>query len=486
MLSRLKRRLEDSMSFISLTFAVFFFVFVCLYHLAGRFAKNGALAQKILFLAANLVFYAAADLRFVPFLAYAILLSYFAAIILDSETQKNRKALFALFMAADFVPLLFCKYNPSHFIFPLGISFFTFQSAGYIADCQTKKVRAERNFLNVALFISFFPTISNGPIQRAQKLIPQFSEVHHFEYESAADGVKLFAWGMFKKLCVADRIAAYVNYVYGGAESQYGSALVLATVLYFFQIYCDFSGYSDMAIGAAKYCGFDVGRNFNYPYIAQSVGDFWRRWHISLSSWFRDYVYIPLGGSRVALPRIYLNLLITFLASGIWHGAGWTFVIWGLLHGIFICVGRATKSFWEKSRLPPLVRVLITFSLVALSLVFFRAKDLGQAFLVMRKTVEFPKAAAALFASGVGIKDFAKEIFALNNGAYGYFSGMAATMILLCAMCACEITVRKSGGVEWMKKRPAALRWLLYFVLCAVIFYCSKTDMSGNFIYNNF
>ena len=474
------------MSFISTTFAIFFLAFVACYHLAGRFAKNAALVQRILFLAASLVFYAFADLRFLPFLAYAIALSYFAGLAASSDaSEKNRKVLFALFLAADLLPLLFCKYNPAHLIFPLGISFFTFQSASYISDCFTKKIQAEKDFLKVALFVSFFPTISSGPIQRAGTLIPQFEKAHRFDYDCAADGLKLFAWGMFKKLCVADRIAVYVNYVYVGAESQYGAALLLATVLYSFQIYCDFSGYSDMAIGVAKYCGYDVGKNFDHPYLAKTVGEFWRRWHISLSSWLRDYVYIPLGGSRVALPRIYFNLIATFLVSGIWHGAGWTFVIWGLLHGAFQCVGRATKSFWERAKLPAFARTFITFCLVTFAWIFFRAQSLGQAATVIRKICELPKDAAAFFAmrAEVGTVDAIRTLFSFVDAACDGFKGMFCILCMLLIFVAASLLTKDKDGLQIVRVKPLLVRWILYAALCSLVLPALAGNSNTEFLY---
>ena len=482
------------MSFISLTFAIFFFAFVCLYHLAARFFKDAPLAQRILLLAASLVFYAWADLRFVPFLAYAVAVSYFGGLSFCIGGGYRRLRLFAL-SAACLAPLLFFKYAPRELhpdiIFPLGISFFTFQSLSYIADCFKKKFEPERSLLNVALFVSFFPVVSSGPIQRAGNLIPQFKEAHRFDYGSATDGLKLFAWGMFKKLCVADRIAAYVNYVYGSAGSQYGSALLLATVLYSFQIYCDFSGYSDMAIGVARYCGFDVGKNFDHPYLAQSVGDFWRRWHISLSSWLRDYVYIPLGGSRVALPRIYFNLLATFLVSGIWHGAGWTFVVWGALHGLYQCAGRAAKPLLEKAKIPAAVKILVTFCLVTFAWIFFRAESLGQAALVVRKIAEVPKCAADFFTmkGEVGAKDAVKVLLALNDNSFGYFTGIAKTICLLLVFSFVSLSTRKKGGLEIVKKMTPEVRWALYVALAFYLFsvlFNNDASYSTNFIYQNF
>ena len=471
------------MSFISLTFAVFFCAFVCLYHFAGRFAKNAALAQRILFLAASHVFYSWADLRFVPFLAYAIFVSYFGG-----RFCKSRLAL-ALFICADLAPLFFFKYAPRELhpnvIFPLGISFFTFQSLSYIADCYKKKVEPERSLLNVALFVSFFPVVSSGPIQRAGNLIPQLKEARRFDYEQATDGLKLFAWGMFKKLCVADRIAAYVNYVYGNAGGQYGTALLLATVLYSFQIYCDFSGYSDMAIGVAKYCGYDVGKNFDHPYLSQSVGDFWRRWHISLSSWLRDYVYIPLGGSRVALPRIYFNLLATFLVSGIWHGAGWTFVVWGLLHGFYQCAGRAAKPLLEKAKIPAAARIAVTFCLVTFAWIFFRAESLGQAALVIRKIAEVPKCAAAFFVmkGEVGAPEALRSIFSLSGDACGGFKGMIYILTVLAIFCAVNLCVKDADGLNVIRSKPLAVRWILYAAICSMILPALVVNSNTQFLY---
>ena len=476
------------MSFISLSFALFFFVFVCLYHLAARFFKDAPLAQRILLLAASLVFYAWADLSFVTFLAYAVAVSYFGGLSFCIGGGYRRLRLFAL-CAACLAPLLFFKYAPRELhpdiIFPLGLSFFTFQSLNYIADCFTKKVEPERSLLNVALFVSFFPVVSSGPIQRAGNLIPQFKEAHRFDYDSATDGLKLFAWGMFKKLCVADRIAAYVNYVYGSAGSQYGSALLLATVLYSFQIYCDFSGYSDMAIGAAKYCGFDVGKNFDHPYLAQSVGDFWRRWHISLSSWLRDYVYIPLGGSRVALPRIYFNLLATFLVSGIWHGAGWTFVVWGALHGLYQCAGRAAKPLFEKAKIPAAVKILVTFCLVTFAWIFFRAESLGQAALVVRKIAEVPKCAADFFAmkGEIGATEALRAVFSFTDEACGGFKGMLCILAFAIIFCAASLCVKKSGGLEFVRSKPLVFRWILYAALCSALLPALVSNSNTEFLY---
>ena len=470
------------MSFISITFAVFFLIFIILYHLTGYIFKESVLPQKYLLLTASIVFYLFADIRFLPFLIFSIIITYTAGFLCKNKTT------FIIFIIADLAPLLFCKYNPSHFIFPLGISFFTFQSISYISDCYTKKIEAEHNFLNIALFISFFPVIASGPIQRPVNFIPQFSEVHKFEYESATEGLKLFTWGLFKKLWIADRIAQYVDYVYLNAGESYAPAVLLATIFYSFQIYYDFSGYSDMAIGVAKYCGFDVGKNFDHPYLSKSVSEFWRRWHISLSSWLRDYVYIPLGGSRCPLPRIYLNLILTFFVSGIWHGSTWNFVIWGLIHGLFQCAGRASKSFWEKLYIPSILRIIVTFCLVTFAWIFFRAENLQTAGIIIQKITQIPQNLLQFSAlkNELGTTDAVRTMFSLIHAACGGVKGMALIIFLLFTEIICELITLKDTGFVWIKNKKLVIRWSLYFIFLFVMLIFKISTVSSKFIYNNF
>ena len=297
--------------------------------------------------------------------------------------------------------------------------------------------------------------------------------------------MKLFAWGMFKKLCIADRIAVYVNYVYGNINDRYGLAIFLATVLYSFQIYCDFSGYSDMAIGIARYLGFDVGKNFDHPYLSKSVGEFWRRWHISLSSWLRDYVYIPLGGSRVALPRIYLNILITFLVSGIWHGSTWNFVIWGLLHGIFQCTGRATKSFWEKIKVPSFIRIFITFCLVTFAWIFFRAENLHEAGIVINKITQVPQDISQFFVmkDESGVKEAIRTLLALNDDNFGGFSGMKKLFAILCIFILCELKTQRRDGITLIKSKSLLIRWILYTLFVYILLISINLSSNTEFLY---
>lgn len=462
----------------------FFLAIVILYHLIARFAKNAVLIQNVFLLAASLFFYAFADLRFVPFLLYIIAVSW-----LGGRFCKNKASL-AAFIVADLAPLLTLKYCPqllhTRWIFPLGISFFTFQSVSYIADSYTKKIPSEKSLLHVALFISFFPVVSSGPIQRAGTLIPQFRNVRRFDYDSATDGMKLFAWGVFKKLCIADKIAFYVDSVYGNVSEQYGIALLMVAVLYSFQIYCDFSGYSDMAIGIARYLGFDVGKNFDHPYLSQSVGEFWRRWHISLSSWLRDYVYIPLGGSRVALPRIYLNLIATFFVSGIWHGSTLNFVIWGLIHGCILCVERATRPVMEKARIPAWIKVFVTFCLVTFAWIFFRAQNLAQASAVIAKIASVPKellSFSEVLSENGGFFRAVKTLLGLPSST-GYH-GLFLIFVCLAVFLVASLSTAKQDGLQKMKAMPVGLRWTLYVLLCfCTILLASKS--SSVFIYNQF
>jgi len=276
---------------------------------------------------------------------------------------------------------------------PVGISFYTFQTLSYTIDVYRGVKKPEKHFGIFALYVSFFPQLVAGPIERSTRLLPQFFEKHKFDYVRITDGLKLILWGLFKKVVIADRISYLVNYVYNDVYSYQGLPLIIATVLFAFQIYCDFSGYSDIAIGTAKIMGFDLMDNFNRPYFSKSISEFWKRWHISLSTWFRDYVYIPLGGNRVAMWRVYINIFIVFLVSGLWHGANWTFVAWGALHGFYLLFSLWTQAIRKKilrfSRLDqyPLLykyfRVGITFSLVCFSWIFFRANNITDALYVV-------------------------------------------------------------------------------------------------------
>ena len=278
-------------------------------------------------------------------------------------------------------------------LLPVGISFFTFQALGYTIDVYRGTCDLEKNLGRFALYVSFFPQLVAGPIERAGHLLGQFKRENHLDVVRLSEGGKLIAWGLFKKIVIADNLATYVDRVYASPDLYSGPTLLLATYFFAFQIYCDFSGYSDIAIGSARILGYDLMQNFRLPYFATSIRDFWRRWHISLSSWFADYVYVPLGGSKVTTGRWTVNILAVFLLSGLWHGASWTFVAWGGLHACYYLmealVGKVAKRFRVAVALPRSItwslKVFVTFHLVVLAWVFFRAQTLPDAFFIVHR-----------------------------------------------------------------------------------------------------
>jgi len=285
------------------------------------------------------------------------------------------------------------------FLLPVGISFYTFQVIGYIIDVYRGTVNAERSLVKYALFVAFFPPLIAGPIERASNLLPQLAHNRSFNYEAMREGLLMFLWGLFQKVMIADRLAIVVNTVYNDVEQYKGFQLIIATVLFSFQILCDFSAYSDMAIGASKILGIDLMKNFERPYFAKSVREFWRRWHISLSTWFKDYLYFPLGGSKNGRWKTYRNIMIVFIVSGVWHGANWTFLIWGILHGVFQIAGIIFQPYSEKlsgltglqkdALSHKLVNVCITFCLVSFAWIFFRANSVADAFYIVSNIFVF-------------------------------------------------------------------------------------------------
>jgi D-alanyl-lipoteichoic acid acyltransferase DltB (MBOAT superfamily) len=281
---------------------------------------------------------------------------------------------YANFFAGSIQGVLGQEFSPVHsFLLPVGISFYTFQTLSYSIDVYKGEMKAYRHLGRFALYVSFFPQLVAGPIERASRLIPQFEKQVSLDLTRISSGLRLMLWGMFKKVVIADRLALVVDQVYNNPGDQSSLSFLLATYFFAFQIYCDFSGYSDIAIGAARVLGYDLMRNFNVPYMAKNIREFWSKWHVSLSTWFRDYVYIPMGGNRSGFLKWILAILVTFLVSGLWHGANWTFVVWGALHGLYLLGER----FLGKSRLASLswkpLNIFVTFHLVLLAWVFFRA-----------------------------------------------------------------------------------------------------------------
>lgn len=353
-------------------------------------------------------------------------------------------------------------------LLPVGISFYTFQALGYTVDVYRGKVRAERNVLRYALFVSFFPQLVAGPIERSENLLGQIREPRGFSVEGARRGLLLIAWGLFLKMVLADTLAGLVEPVYANYAQHAGIEIILATVCFAIQIYCDFAGYSTIAMGSAALLGFRLMENFKSPYLATSVSEFWRRWHISLTSWFTDYLYIPLGGNRKGKARTYFNTLLVFLVSGLWHGANWSFVVWGLLNGLLIVLGDATRGFRARllsalridsegaDRLPP--RRALTFSMVCVTWVFFRAQSLGEAVSILRHT-----------ALNLQIHRF------FDPGLLGAAVTPQTAVVLVCGIAAlflvdsrkyCEANVG-----EWVLGQRAWVRWPVYVALFAAVMF---------------
>ena len=425
--------------------------------------------------------------------AFAIVLLAVTAITycggyLIGKQQDNRrkKTLCWCFALLGLLPLLVFKYynflNESltsllshaglHFVLPglnwaipVGISFFTFQAVGYMLDVYHNRTRTERNFLDYALFVSFFPQVTSGPISKAAELMPQIKSSHSFDYEQAKQGLKYFLWGMFLKVVLADRAGIYVDMVFDNYQKLPAINCLGTSFLYSIQIYADFAGYSIMAVGTGKLLGFNLINNFNRPYFSVSVTDFWRRWHISLSRWLKDQIYIPLGGSRCSRAKNYLNILVTFIVSGIWHGANWTFIVWGVIHGLCQIVekifGWQKKNYhgWSKAG-----RILLTFFIVNFAWVIFRSPSIG-------------------FAT-----DFIAQSFAFNQGISVSLDGKDTLLFVAVALIPFLTyeTIREFAPKLYMHlKDKWYLRWAVYLCLSAMIFLNGVLD-GGNFIYVNF
>ena len=400
------------MLFNSLHFLLFFPAVCAIY-----FALRSRRLRNLFLLAASYFFYMNWRAEYALLILWGTALTYFAALGMEkSQSRRTRLWLLSGGVLGVLLPLFAFKYlafaasavvallgfaglrvpMPDFaLLLPVGISFFSFQMIGYLVDVHRGKVDAERDFATYALFISFFPQLVAGPIERAVNLLPQFRKGSRFDASLAFDGLAMMLWGYFMKLCVAERVAPYVDAVFNNWRHHNGTSLLLGAVFFSFRIYCDFCGYSLIARGAAAVMGFRLMENFRQPYLACGLKDFWRRWHISLSTWFMDYVYIPLGGNRCPLRRHLLNLMATFLLSGVWHGANWTFVAWGWLHGMALCAGVALRRVVPAKglRAPIPLRIAgiaATFAFVTLAWVFFRADSLASALGILGKIFTSP------------------------------------------------------------------------------------------------
>lgn len=485
------------MSFSSVSFYVFMFaVFFIYWGIPHKF-------RYILVAIANLIFYLSFGIKFLPVLLAEIIIAYFGARVL--EKNKN-KAFFALIIVLTLLPLITFKYvdfaiytfdkvlsklgrllndHTLKLVAPIGISFYTFELISYITDVYKGKIAAEKSFIKVFVFAGFFANITSGPIERAGAFLPKINEEKRFSYEEASFGLKLVMLGLVKKLCGANVLKQYVDNVFGNIYAYKGTVFLVAIVLYTYEIYLDFSGYTDMARGFAKMLGFSLSENFLRPYLSCGIKEFFARWHVSLSQWLRDYVYIPLGGSRCKRMRKYVNLMITFFVSGLWHGASFTFIVWGLLHGIYQCVADLVKPLTDKvggfvrgsgsGKAFKAVRIFVTFWLVSFAWMFFRANSLSDAkYIVMNMFIgdNFYGQLLQMGFLSVQAIVFAVLIIGLTI-VYDVYSE--------------RLSARGSDVITEFGRLPMAVRYAVYVVLgVLVVVLRSHVGAGAEFIYLKF
>jgi D-alanyl-lipoteichoic acid acyltransferase DltB (MBOAT superfamily) len=487
------------MLFNSLNFIMFFAVVLVLYY---------AIPKKLqwqFLLAASLAFYMSWKPELIFLLLGVTAINYVGGIAIESTQNKTaKKRRLAICLVLDFGMLAIFKYlmfiigcfgwlysllgreytvPELNIVLPAGISFYTFMAAGYLIDVYRGDIKSEKDFWHFATFMSFFPQITAGPIERAGHMLPQLFTPKRLKADNLSMGIKLMLWGYFKKLVLADRLSILVNTVFGSPKEFDGLALIIAALCFTVQIYCDFSGYSDIARGVAKTLGIDVINNFERPYFATSIRDFWRRWHISLSTWFRDYLYIPLGGNRVGILRQWFNYMVTFTVSGLWHGAGMSFVVWGALHGVYQIIGNIKyKLFGKKKKLVPILQIpvnlismLITFLLVAFAWIFFKADNIGDG--VYIATHLFSNISAATD------KQYLYELF--NSLGLGLYE-LKLTAIALLWLVVSEAVSFKYEINTLLTKIPFVFRFVFYYVTVVIIIAMGVFSSGGDFIYFQF
>lgn len=498
------------MLFNSLQFLIFFPIVVLIYFIVPEKKRY------LWLLLASYYFYMCWNAKYALLMLFSTVVTYVSGILLEQVKQRDweeskivryKKYCVALSFALNLAVLFYYKYtnffidNLNHIfnmmhielnmpvfdiVLPVGISFYTFQALSYTVDVYRDEIYAEKNFFRYALFVSFFPQLVAGPIERSKNLLKQLAVPTKFKFEKARDGLLLMLWGFFLKLVLADRISIFVDTVYGDYNTYGGTYLIIATILFAVQIYCDFYGYSSIAMGAAEILGVHLMENFDSPYLSQSVAEFWRRWHISLSSWFKDYLYIPLGGSRKGKVRKYMNKMIVFLASGLWHGANWTFVIWGGLNGIYQVVGEALTPVRDKlvkilklnreSICHKAVHVIVTFALIDFTWIFFRAQSYQEAVGIIKSMINVYNPWVLLDGS----------IYACGLSSKNYWLMWISIGILLVA------DIAKYKGIkirEVIVKQDYWFRWVfIAFSVCFILLFgvWGPAYNAANFIYFQF
>ena len=482
------------MLFNSIDFAIFLPIVFILYWFVTN--KNLKL-QNLLIVVSSYLFYGWWDWRFLSLILFSTLVDYLVGLgLLKQENQTKRKILLWTSILVNLGFLGFFKYynffldnfitafsffgteikaNSLNIILPVGISFYTFQTLSYSIDVYKRKLEPTKDFIAFSAFVSFFPQLVAGPIERATHLLPQFYKKRTFDYSKAVDGMRQILWGLFKKIVIADNCAEYANLIFNNSADYSGSTLVLGALFFTFQIYCDFSGYSDIAIGTSRLFGFDLMRNFNFPYFSRDIAEFWRRWHISLSTWFRDYLYIPLGGSRGGTWMKVRNTFAIFIVSGFWHGANWTFIVWGALNAIYFLPllltnnNRNNLETVAQGKVFPSIKelsfMLLTFGLTVFAWIFFRANNIGHAI------------------------SYISEILSPSLFSIPKFAGMYNAMItiILVGFFVLIEWVGREGqyaisnlGLKW--KRP--IRYAMYYAIVIAIFWFGGKEQQ--FIYFQF
>ncbi len=485
------------MLFNSISYAVFLPIVFILYWYLGK--KNGYRAQNVFLLLASYFFYSCWDWRFVFLLAFSTLLDYASGIMISQSNTAFRKRLWLIlsvginlgflgyfkyfnFFIDSFSDLLNslgfqANHSTLQIILPVGISFYTFHGLSYVFDIYNERIKPTYNIVDYSLFVSYFPLLVAGPIERATHLLPQLQRKRTFNYSNAIDGLRQILWGLFKKIVIADNCAEYANIIFNGHEAYSASALVLGALFFTFQIYGDFSGYSDIALGSSRLFGIELLKNFNFPYFSRSMAEFWRRWHISLSSWFKDYLYFPLGGSRGGKWMRIRNTMIIFVVSGFWHGANWTFIVWGFLNALFILpsiifqTNRQHLDVVAEGRIFPSLKELLqmtaTFIATVFCWIFFRAESIQTAW---------------EYIEGI----FSKSLFSIPFLAYSELKQAAYIVPLILLFIVIEWIGREHNyGIEKiMVKRHRVFRWLFYYALViAILMYAGKEEQ---FIYFQF
>lgn len=496
------------MLFNSIQFLIFFpIVTILFFLLPHRF-------RWLHLLIASCIFYMAFIPVYILILFLTIVIDYIAGIYIENAAGKKRKLFLTLSIVTNVGVLAFFKYfnffidnidqlfqslhiatHPLpllNIILPIGLSFHTFQAMSYTIEVYRGRQQAERHFGIYALYVMFYPQLVAGPIERPQNVLHQFHEKKYFDYTNASDGLKLMMWGMFKKVVIADRLATLTDPLFDHPADYSSTALVIAAIFFSFQIFCDFSGYSDIALGSARVMGFRLMKNFDKPYHARNISEFWSRWHISLSTWFRDYLYIPLGGNRVSIPRWYFNLFFVFLVSGFWHGANWTFIAWGALHGfylIFAIVSKKSREKFSKSiglpRLPWLygtLQVFTTYCLVTVAWVFFRAGTIKTAIYIIKR---LPSGVAGFCRWLVSGKFSSEGIKSAIGPLPVYQVDLILSFLLILLLEVVHVIQKKYDFYQLLRQKPVYVRWLFYYVAIIVIIFFGVYE-KRQFIYFQF